>query len=97
MSKLIPTAGHVVLRPIEEEELMTGNIVIPDMGHDRPEVAEVIAVSPHYNFHTDSIVPLEINIGDKALLPKMGSQAITLEGEEYYITQLNQILAILKE
>ena len=97
MSKLKPTSGHVVLRPIEEEELMAGNIIIPDMGREKPEMAEVIAVTPIFNFNTDTIVPLDVKVGDKVLIPKMGAQTITLEGEEYYITQLSQIIAILEE
>jgi chaperonin GroES len=97
MSKLKPTSGHVVLRPIEEEELMAGNIIIPDMGREKPEMAEVIAVTPIFNFNTDTIVPLDVKVGDKVLIPKMGAQTVTLEGEEYYITQLSQIIAILEE
>lgn len=97
MSKLKPTSGHVVLRPIEEEELMAGNIIIPDMGREKPEMAEVIAASPIFNFNTDTIVPMDVKVGDKVLIPKMGAQSITLEGEEYYITQLSQIIAILED
>ena len=97
MSKLKPIGGHVVLRPIEEEELMAGNIIIPDMGREKPEMAEVISISQMFNFNTDNLVPLEVKVGDKVLIPKMGAQTITLEGEEYYITQQQQIIAILEE
>jgi chaperonin GroES len=97
MSKLKPIGGHVVLRPIEEEELMAGNIIIPDMGREKPEMAEVISISQQFNFNTDNLVPLEVKVGDKVLIPKMGAQTITLEGEEYYIAQQNQIVAILEE
>ena len=43
MSKLRPVNGNVILRPIEEEEQMAGNIIIPDMGKERPEMGEIIA------------------------------------------------------
>lgn len=97
MSKLKPIHGHVVLRPIEEEELMAGNIIIPDMGREKPEMAEVIAISPIYNYNLGNEVPISVAVGDKVLIPKMGAQTITLKGEEYYITQQNQIIAILEE
>jgi len=97
MSKLIPIHGHVVLKPIEESELMAGNIVIPDMGREKPEMALVIAVASQYNYNLGTVVPLEVKVGDKVLIPKMGAQTITLEGEDYYITQQNQIIAILEE
>jgi len=97
MNKLKPVHGHVVLKPIEEEELMAGNIVIPDMGKEKPEMAEVIAISPIFNFNTDKEVPLFIKVGDKVLIPKMGAQTVTVEGEDYYITQQNSIIAILED
>mgnify|MGYP003652247403 CR=1 FL=1 len=42
MSKIRPLNGHVVIRPIEEEEQTYGNIVVPDMGREKPEMGEVI-------------------------------------------------------
>ena len=96
MSKLKPVNGNVILRPIEEEEMMAGNIIIPDMGKEKPEMAEVIAISNVYNFNTDTIVPTDLEVGMKVLLPKMGSQTITLDGEEYYITAQNSILSIIE-
>lgn len=96
MSNLRPVNGNVILRPIEEEEMMAGNIIIPDMGKEKPEMAEVIAISNVYNFNTDTVVPTDLEVGMKVLLPKMGSQTITLDGEEYYITAQNSILSIVE-
>ena len=55
MSKLQPLNGYLVLRPIEEEEQTYGNIVIPDLGKERPELGEVIATSPVYNYNSDKL------------------------------------------
>jgi len=96
MIKLKPVNGNVILRPIEEEELMAGNIIIPDMGKEKPEVAEILAISNIYNFNTDKIVPTDLKVGMKVLIPKMGVQSIPLDGEEYYITSQNSILSILE-
>lgn len=96
MSKLKPVNGNVILRPIEEEEQMAGNIIIPDMGKERPEMGEVIAVSPIYNFNKAEFVDPVVNVGDKILIPKMGAQSITIEGEEYYITAQSSILSIVE-
>ena len=96
MNKLRPVNGNVILRPIEEEELMAGNIIIPDMGKEKPEMAEVIAISNVYNFNTDTIVPTDLEVGMKVLLPKMGAQTVTIDGEEYYITAQSSILSIVE-
>ena len=44
MSKrLIPQNDRILLKPIDEGEQMYGNIVIPDMGKEKPEMGKVLA------------------------------------------------------
>ena len=96
MSKLKPVYGNVILRPIEEEEQMAGNIIIPDMGKERPEMGEIVALSEIYNFNKGEYVPTILKVGMKVLIPKMGAQSVTIEGEEYYITAQSSVLSIVE-
>ena len=57
MSKLKPVNGNVILRPVEEQEMMSGNIIIPDMGKEKPEMGEIVAISEVYNFNKGEYVP----------------------------------------
>ena len=91
MSKLQPLNGYIVLKPIEEDEQMYGNIVIPDLGKERPELGEVVAISGTYNFHSDSIVESKLVVGDKVLIPKLGSVRISVDSEDYYICKETDI------
>ncbi len=95
MSALTPLNGHVILKPVEEEEQMAGNIIIPDLGKEKPEVGEVIAASDTYNWHTGEYYKTKLQPGNKVLIPKMGSQRLSVGNEEYYITKETEILAIL--
>jgi chaperonin GroES len=97
MSKLKPVNGNVILRPIEEEEQMAGNIVLPDMGQERPDVGEILEISEVYNYNKGEYIPNTLKVGQKVLIPKMGAQSLTIEGEEYWITNQNSILSILEE
>jgi len=97
MSKLKPLNGFLVLRPIEEQEQTYGNIVIPDLGKERPEMGEVVATSSTYNWHTDTFVASTVEVGQKVLIPKMGSMKITIEGEDYFIAKDTEILAVLND
>ena len=36
----------VIVKPIELEESTFGNIIVPDMGNDKNEMGEVLAVGP---------------------------------------------------
>lgn len=98
MSKLIPESlnGFIWLKPIEEQEQLSGNIIIPDLGKEKPEIGEVVFISPTYNFHTDKEIPSKLSVGDLVLIPKMGSQRIVVEGEEYYITKETDMFGKLK-
>ena len=96
MSKLKPVNGNIILRPIEEEEQMSGNIIIPDMGKERPDMGEIIAISDVYNFNIGEYVPTTLEVGMKVLIPKMGAQSITIDGEEYYITAQSSVLSIIE-
>jgi chaperonin GroES len=97
MSKLKPLNGFLILKPIEEQEQTYGNIVIPDLGKERPEMGEVVATSETYNWHTDGLVKSAVEVGQKVLIPKMGSMKITIEGEDYFITKDSEILAVLND
>lgn len=94
MSKLTPINGNVIIKPIENEEQMVGNIVIPDMGKEKPEIGEVISASDTYNWHTGEYYRTKLTPGQKVLIPKMGSVKITVDGEDYIITKESEILSI---
>ena len=98
MSNLKPVNGNVVLRPIEEEEQMSGNIIIPDMGKERPEIGEVLATGPgRLSEHGQLISVRTCKVGDIVMVPKIGTLRVDFEGEEYYIAQDREILAVIKE
>jgi chaperonin GroES len=95
-TKLSPLNGVVVLKRVEEEEQSFGNIVIPDMGKERPEICEVVEVSDTYNWHTSSYKSTCLTPGQKVLIPKMGAMQITLDGIDYVLIKETDILSIIE-
>jgi chaperonin GroES len=91
MNKLQPLNGYIVIKPIDEEEQMYGNIVIPDLGKEKPEMGEVVATSDTYNFHSDSLVESKLKVGDRVLVPKLGTVRVSVENEDYYICKEQDI------
>ena len=86
----------VIVKPIEEEETMYGNIVVPDLGKDRNEKGEVIAVGPGKPTLTGNFIPTTVQVGDVVILPTMGFTKLEYDSEEYFIGPENQILARIK-
>ena len=97
MKVLEPQNDRVLIKPIEEDEQMYGNIVIPDMGKERPEMGVVIAVGPGRQSEFGQYIRVNAKVGDIVLVPKIGTIRIEFEGDEYYITQDREILATVKE
>ena len=96
MKTLKPVNGHMVLKQVEEEEQMAGAIYLPDLGKEKSLVCEVIDVSPTYNFHRGESKDSELKQGDVVLVPRMGSQIISLDNEDYVICKETDIIGIVK-
>ena len=99
MSKTLqPSNDRILLKPIDEGEKTYGNIVIPDMGKEKPEMGEVIAVGPGRLSEFGKMVPVRsCAVGDTVLIPKIGSLRIDFEDEEFLIVQDREVLAVIKE
>ena len=96
MKKLTPTNDRILLRPIDEGEQTYGNIIIPDMGKEKPELGEVIAVGPGRLSERNELITVNsCKVGDLVLVPKIGTLRIDFEGTEYYIAQDREILAVV--
>ena len=90
---IIPLGDRVVLLPLDEEEQQYGSIIVPDMGKDKNEHAEVIAIGPGKPTVTGEFIKTIIKPGDVVILPTMGFTKLEHKGEEYYVGPENQILA----
>jgi chaperonin GroES len=97
MKKLNPANDRVVVKPIEEDEQLYGNIIVPDMGKERPEMGKVIATGMGRMSEFGKHIPVKAKVGQIVLVPKIGSIRVELDGEEYYIVQDREILAIVEE
>jgi chaperonin GroES len=91
-----PLPGHVVLKLKEGQEETYGSIIIPDTGKEKAEIAIVIASRETYNYNTDKFVYSNLSPGDEVIIPKMGIQTVTLNGEEFLVCQENQLLGIVR-
>jgi len=90
--KLRPLGDRVVIKKIEAEETTKSGIVLPGSAKEKPQMAEVIAIGPDVN-KDDKIV---LNVGDKVIFSKYAGNEVKIDGEEYTILNLNDILAVVE-
>ena len=83
----------VIVKPFESEETTYGNIIVPDLGKEKNEFGEVVAVGPGKPTITGEFISTTVKVGDKVVLPTMGFTKLPYDGEEYYVGPENQVLA----
>ena len=65
MKSINPTNDRILVKPIDEGEQTYGSIVIPDMGKEKPEIGEVIAVGPGRLSEFGKMIPIRsCKVGD---------------------------------
>ena len=93
MSKLVAFYDACIVKPIEAEETVYGNIIVPDMGKESNAFWEFIAVGPGRFTINGTLLEPQVKVGDRVVLPTQGFTKLPFEGEEYYIGPENQVLA----
>ena len=83
----------VIVKPFESDETTYGNIIVPDLGKEKNEFGEVVAVGPGMHTQTGTFINTTLKVGDRVVLPTMGFTKLPYNGEEYYVGPENQVLA----
>jgi len=96
-SPIIPLGDKIVILPQEEGEQQYGNIVVPDMGKEKPETGTVLAVGPGRVSTDGTLIPNKIEVGQTVMVPKFGAQIAVVENETYVIASENDVLGIIKQ
>jgi len=92
-TKIIPLADRLVVKNIQQEEVLASGLVIPDTAKEKPQQGEVIAVGPGRVDDKGNRVPMEINVGDVIIYAKYSGNDIKLDQEEYLILSERDVLA----
>lgn len=93
VTKLKPLGDRVVVRPMTEEDVSKGGIILPDTAKEKPQRGEVIAVGPGRLDENGKRVTMEVKKGDKVVYAKYGGTDITVNDEELLILRESDILA----
>ena len=86
-----PLQDRVVVKMTEAEETTQSGIILTGSAKEKPEAAEVLEVGPG-----KADVSMEVSVGDKVLISKYAGTTVKLEGDEYIIVKMDDILAIVK-
>ncbi|MFW6307986.1 MAG: co-chaperone GroES [Campylobacterales bacterium] len=85
-----PLGQRVLVERVEEETKTSSGIIIPDNAKEKPLGGEVKAISKEVKEEG------ELSVGDKIIFSKYSGTEIKLDGKEYLVMNLDDILGILK-
>jgi len=83
----------VIVKPVEVEETMYGNIVVPDLGNETNKTGKVVAVGPGHTVMGGNFIPTQLQVDEIVVLPTLGFTKFEYDGEEYWIGKENEVLA----
>lgn len=86
-----PLADRVLLKSVEAEEKTKSGIILAASAQEKPEMSEVVAVGPGTEEN-----PMTVKAGDKVIISKYSGTQVKLDGVEYTITSVKDVLAVVE-
>jgi len=90
-----PLSDRVLVKPVDEKEVMKGGIIIPDTAKEKPQEGEVMALGTGKLDESGKKIEFVVKVGDRVLISKYGGTEIKIDGISYLIMREDDILGIL--
>ena len=90
-----PLGNRVVVEPIEQEEVTSGGIVLPETAKEKPQKGEVLAIGPGDRDDDGKRIPMDVKEGDTVLFAKYSGTEIKLDDKKVLILRESDLLAIV--
>ena len=95
--KIKPLHNNVVIKQTDNTEEMYGNILIPDMGKEKPLMGEIIAIGDGRTTETGAYVKTTLEPGQTVVFPAFGGTKITVDGDEYVVMKETDLIAVIEK
>lgn len=86
---LKPTAGYLLIEPLEKEVKTSSGIYLPDSVGEKPQKGKVLAVGADLK---DQKKPAKVN--EIVFYKKWGGNEVKIEGKEYLFVKFEDVLAV---
>jgi chaperonin GroES len=92
-----PLHNNIVIKQTDNTEEMYGNILVPDMGKEKPLMGEIVAVGKGRTTETGAFVETQLEIGQTVVFPAFGGIKLTIDGEEYVVCKETELIAVIEK
>jgi chaperonin GroES len=91
--KLQPLGDRLIVEVIEEEEVTSSGIVLPDTAKEKPQRGRVHAVGPGPRDEDGEYIKMDLEEGDEIIFSKYGGTEIKLGTDDVLILRESDVLA----
>lgn len=91
---LKPTAGYLLIEPLEKEAKTASGIYLPDSAGEKPQKGKVLAVGAPEISEKGSKRQSPVKVNDVVVYKKWGGNDIKIDGKEYLFVKFEDVLAI---
>lgn len=91
---LKPTAGYVLIEPIEAERKTASGIVLPESHDEKTQKGKVLAVGPEEISDCGAKKAAPCQKGEIVIHKQWGGNEVKIEGQEYLFVKFEDILAV---
>jgi len=85
-----------VVEPIEQEDVTSSGIVLPETAKEKPQKGKVLAIGEGDRDDKGNRIPLDVKVGDTVLFAKYSGTEIKIDQKKYLILKESDVLAIIE-
>jgi chaperonin GroES len=93
---LKPLGNRVVVEPVEQEEMTSGGIVLPETAKEKPQRGKVLSAGPGDRDEQGKRIAMDVKAGDIVLFAKYSGTEFKLDGKKLLILRESDLLAIIE-
>ena len=93
---LKPLGDRLVIKPVEQEDVTSSGIFLPETAKEKPQQGKVVAAGPGARKESGERIALDVQVDDLVLYAKYAGTTIKLDGQEYLILKETDVLAIVE-
>lgn len=97
MSAIKPLGDRVVVKRADREETTQSGIVIPDTAKEKPDQGHVVAVGPGKKLESGTVMPMNLEAGDRVIFGKYAGTEVKIDGETLIIMREDDVLGVVAD
>lgn len=91
---LKPSAGYLLIEPVEKETKTASGIYLPDSAEEKPQKGKVLAVGADEITDSGAKKTSPAKVGNIVIYKKWGGNEVKIENKEYLFAKFEDVLAI---